>query len=361
MNHERALESAWRIAEFKSQMVEDEGRTGNSIQDGLELKTNAGAGAAPPPTEEVDPGYADFVERHESAQESESQAWDVAAGATQELATRNARDALEIGDDHDVLRASLGLLATAPEQYGEFLEAYAEQEGDEAAQALAIAVHNTFGEIAASNKEIDFQQEMRQSEEANYEHVAMSLAELAARRGMSPEEVENVADKYRAATGQPLRYSLGAVMPEDRATFLNELAIATEVDEKAERMRQFKASFFDGSSGSSIEDGLVIRGQRAGGDLPPSIFDANYNRHLVEQQVRREDAERPERPSRQTADEIRGSIVAPAERDWEQGLTDVNGRPISYREIAEKDPDSMINVERRAEERAAMKWRSLTG
>src|SRR5262245_17913133 len=86
---------------------------------------------------------------------------------------------------------------------------------------------------------------------------------------MSSAEVENMAAKYRSAgAGAPLRYSLGAAMPEDRAAFLSELAVATEVDPMAEPLRQFKASYFTG--GTDINDGLKIRGERAGGDLPPA-------------------------------------------------------------------------------------------
>src|SRR5262245_39298443 len=109
---------------------------------------------------------------------------------------------------------------------------------------LAIAVSNVLGETSAMARESEFQSAVAESEEANARDAEAALARLAARRGMSPAEVEKVASSYRGATGQPLRHNLLAVMPEDRDAFLGELAIAAEVDDKAERQRAFKASFF---------------------------------------------------------------------------------------------------------------------
>jgi len=347
-------ERAWRTAEFKSELVET--KTGNDLRDGLEVKGEKQD--TPQDTAQIDPGWTDFTERTEAAADVADEAWQTLAGQGEELALRQAIQVYENAEtDQDVIKA--GLFAAGTEGYGAFLQTVSEQDGPEYAAGLAQAVSNVLAETSAMAHNSEFQAEMAKSEAANARDAERALQRLAERRGMSPQEVEDVARAYRGATGQPLRHNLLAVMPDDRDAFLGELAIAAEVDEKAERQRAFKASFF--APDTDINSGLVIKGERAGGDLPPAVTDPAYNAHLVEQQVRREDAERAARPSRQSDNDIRRSIIQPEHTDIASGLTDDRGRPTSFFEIAAKDPDSVQNQQARQRERAALKIANLTG
>jgi hypothetical protein len=177
---------------------------------------------------------------------------------------------------------------------------------------------------------------------------------------MSSRDMEMVSRAFTQATGQPLRSTLLSVMPEDREAYIHEISVAAEVDERAERMRQFAASFFVG--GTNIEDGLVINGQRAGGELPPRVFDADFNRYKVEQEIRREDAARAaNRPPDQSADQIRASFFAPDGRDISAGLTDAKGRPTSFEKISEADPNSALNQARRQRQARISEISTMTG
>jgi hypothetical protein len=106
----------------------------------------------------------------------------------------------------------------------------------------------------------------------------------------------------------------------------------------------------------------VVNGRRAGGELPPSLTDPNYALYVTERSVRREDAERASRPEVESADQIKAELLFGSDsKDWRENLTDNSGRPTSFREIAERDPDSMVNVEAREKHRQAMKLANLTG
>jgi len=289
-------ERAWRGGSFKADLAL--AKTGNDIRDGLEVKATDKADT-PKEMERVDPGWSDFVARQESVEASEMAAWDVAATATGDLVVREAQQVVEESyEDEELVNAALNVATQAPERYAEFLQSVVENYDESFAQQVHFAASNVLAQSSAAAGEQQFQEYMAFSEEANARDAEAALARLAARRGMSRDEVQRVAAAYRGATGEPLRMNLLAVMPEDRDAFLGELAVQAEVDAKTEPMRQFKASFFTG--GTDIADGLKIRGERAGGDLPPAVLDPTYNAHLVEQQVRREDAERSSRPSRES-------------------------------------------------------------
>ena len=62
-------------------------------------------------------------------------------------------------------------------------------------------------------------EEMKESEDANYRDVHRALADLAARRGMGPEELAKMEMAYREGTGEFLRSNLLAVPLLDRDEF----------------------------------------------------------------------------------------------------------------------------------------------
>jgi hypothetical protein len=312
--------------------------------------------------EEIDPEWSSFEQRQQFAQASESAAWDAAAGAEERAALHHAISVLKDyeKDDADLVGASVNLAAVSPPAFQAFLEAVeAEYDDPEYAQQVGQAVVDTLGRISEQQGEIEFQQNWAAGNEINVVDAAEALDDLMKGRNMSPEDVQKMSEHWQQATGQPLRTALEATLPWDRPELLREVAIQTEVDDQAERMRQFKLSLFTADS-TDISDGLKV----AGGipkDLPPSITDPSYNRYLVEQRVRQQDEERERQPQRETADDIRRSIIEPDSRDWREGLTTAEGRPTSVREIAERDPDSVLNQQERQRQRQAMKLANSTG
>jgi hypothetical protein len=349
-------ESKLRVAEFKQELVRDGGSTGNDIRSGLEVRGEKPE--TPKETSEIDPGWRDFTERTQATADVEGEVWQTVAAQGEELGLRQAIQVYENAmDDADIIKAAL--YAAGTEGYGAFLQTVSEQDGPEYAAGLAQTVSNVLAETSAMARNEEFGQQMRASEEANVQHAQQSLAELAARRGMSAGEVEDVAKAYQSATGDPLRYDMLAILPEHRAAFLDEVAVQHEAGVRAARMQKFAASLFAAPS-TDIADGLRIK-DGVPRDLPPILLDEGYALHRATQAVRREDEARASRPSRTADDEIKRQLVEPERTDWRSALTTDDGRPTSVGQIMERDPDSTLNVEKRAHERAAMKLASITG
>jgi hypothetical protein len=349
------LDKQYAILDFKQQLLD--APDGNSIKDGLEVTGNAVAPLKE--MEAVDPEWGEFVERQEIEQGSETDAWNIVAEQGQELALRQAVDAMrEAEDDEQLLGSALLAATSAPEKYGAFLQELVETYDEEYAQEVHAAVSQHLGERAKDASAIDFMDEMRESDEANHRDVARAIEDLASRKGMSVQDINKMEQSYRSATGEFLRSNMLAIPPSDRDEFLNELAVQAETDDRSERERAFKMSFFTDSR--DVADGLRGPGV-VPRDLPPSILDPGYQRYVTEQRVRKEDAERASRPTRTSERDIKVGLLAPSSTDIEHGLTDSDGRPTTFRELAAKDPDSMINQEARARERAAWKLGSITG
>ena len=105
-------------------------------------------------------------------------------------------------------------------------------------------------------------------------------------------------------------------------------------------MRLFASFVLRAGHGHQLS-GLTINGRRAGGELPPRVVDPAYNAFLVEQQVRRTDAERviaPKAANHSAAEIKRGLIDTPDERDWREGLTTPDGRKTSVRRSRRPTP-----------------------
>jgi len=344
------------VGAFKADLAATEGKTGRDIQSGLEVVTNE---PKPRPMESVDPEWGSFVEAQEIEQDSESGAWEIVVEQGQELTLRQAVDAMKEADsDDDLVASALHVVTAAPDRYGQYLGELVEWYDEDYAKEIHAAVSHTLAEEAKNIGALDFVEEMRESEAANTRDAHRALQELADRRGMTQQDMNKMLQAYREGTGQHLPSNLLAVFPHDRDAFLGEVAVQAEVDDRSERERLFKASFFTG--GTDIESGLVTKGG-VPRDLPPSVTDPGYARFLTEQRVRAEDAERASRPSRQSESDIKRSLVAPASTDIDAGLTDSQGRPTTYAEIARRDPDSVVNQNERQRQRDAFKLASLTG
>jgi hypothetical protein len=349
------------IAEFKADLFN--APTSNEIKEGLTLRDDN----APKPVEdtgEIDPGWDSWRAQQETAQESESQAWAVAADVTERSALQNAiRTLEEFEDESQIIGDAVNLAAVSPPAYQAFLEHVAAEYDPEYAAEVGQAVVNTLGAISEQQREIEFQQTMSESEQANVEDAQSALRAVAQYRDMSPQDVERVARAFQEATGQPLRWSMLAVMPGvERAQFLNELAIKTEASERGERLQRFAASFFATPS-TDISDGLRIK-DGVPRDLPPVAFDSSYAAYRAERSIRAEDEARASqaRPKRDSAENIKYQLLAGAdEKDWRTGLTDDRGRPTSYDEIAANDPMSERNVQARNREVALQRIATATG
>jgi hypothetical protein len=100
-------------------------------------------------------------------------------------------------------------------------------------------------------------------------------------------------------------------------------------------------------------------------DLPAIMFDSEYAAYKAEKAIRAEDQARANqaRPERDSAADIKHQLLFGTgdEKDWRNGLTDDEGRPTSYDEIAAADPMSTRNVQARNREIQAQKIANLTG
>jgi hypothetical protein len=284
-----------RIHQFKDELFDTP--TGNEIRDGLEIRDDSPQPAAD--TAEVDPGWIAFEQRAQAEQDSESAAWEVAAGAEERSALSNAMRALETySDEAEIVGAALHLATVSPPGFAAFLDHIeAEYEDPELRQQIGQSVVGVLGTISQHKGETEFQQSMAESERLNVEDAQAALQAVAEYRDMSPADVEKVARAYMEATGRPLRSSMLSVMPgADRAEFLNELAIAHEASERGARLQRFAASFFGPEAGStSVSEGLVTK-NGVPRDLPPVMWNSAYAVARAEKSIRAEDEPVPHKP-----------------------------------------------------------------
>src|SRR5262249_51646940 len=162
----------------------------------------------------------------------------------------------------------------------------------------AAHVSDVLGQAAAQQRELEFGEQMAESQEANIASAKAALDAVMQRRGLTESDVQRASDTYLANVGVPLRTSLEQVPEADREQFVHEVPGQADVADESERIRRFKLSLF-GSDSRDVLDGLKIAGG-VSRDMPPELLDPAFHAHRTEQRVRARDAERAARPSRAT-------------------------------------------------------------
>jgi hypothetical protein len=348
------------VGEMKAELLRNEGGSDTDLKHGLEIRDDS---AQPAPMSEVDEGWDDFQERQQFAQESESAAWDAAADATEKAALHEAMYVLEtFSDESEIAAAALNLASVSPPAYAAYMDHIEQQYDPEWRHDIERSVVNTLGAISQRQGEIEWQQNWAAGNEINIADAAAALDDLIEERGMSPEDFQRLDRDWLQATGQPLRTTLEGTLPWDRPELLREAAIASEASERGERLQRFAASFFAAPS-TEISDGLVTK-NGVPRDLPAIMFDPAYAAFKAEKSIRAEDEARASqaKPERDSADQIKYQLlVGTDERDWREGLSDDSGRKITVQDIAEDDPLSTLNVNRRNREIEMRKIANATG
>lgn len=163
---QQQYESALRIAEFKQQMAEYDGRTGNDIKAGLEIKGDKAS--QPKPTEQVDR----WLRRMATAPRVDRAVGGDGVGG-RHVGDRGSRRAPGAGGGRvrhgrrGAPQRVLNVATTAPDRYAAFLESVAQNYDDEYAQQVHFAASNVLAQHAADTQAFGFMDEMRQSEMAN--------------------------------------------------------------------------------------------------------------------------------------------------------------------------------------------------